>query len=155
GRRRAAAGVPRPAHPGDEPGGARGPGEVGWRVPSLATPPPDRLPPLEHLRRWEAIRLFTERARAVEPAFAVTEADARAVARICWRLDGIPLALELAAARVKVLTPGHIAERLDEALPGDPAGSGRFRLLTGGSRTAPPRQRTLRAALDWSHDLLT
>ena len=91
------------------------------------------------------MRLFLERATAVQPAFALTRQNAPAVARICQRLDGIPLALELAAARVKVLSAEQIAARLDD----------RFHLLTGGSRTALPRQQTLRALIDWSYDLLT
>src|SRR5207245_9502909 len=89
-------------------------------------------------------RLFVERARAAEPGFNLTDADAVAVARICRRLDGIPLAIELAAARVRVLAIEQIAERLDD----------RFRLLTGGSRTSLPRQQTLRALIEWSCDLL-
>ena len=90
------------------------------------------------------MRLFVERARAVAPSFALTDANADAVAQICRRLDGIPLAIELAAARVRSLPPEQIAARLDD----------RFRLLTGGSRTALPRHQTLRAAIDWSFDLL-
>jgi predicted ATPase/DNA-binding transcriptional regulator YiaG len=92
-----------------------------------------------------AVRLFVDRSVAVLPSFALTEQNAAAVTQICSRLDGIPLALELAAARMRVLSPEQIAHRLDD----------RFRLLTGGSRTAQPRQQTLRAALDWSWDLLT
>jgi non-specific serine/threonine protein kinase len=95
--------------------------------------------------RAEAVRLFVDRARAVAPTFALSPQNAAAVAQICWRLDGVPLAIEMAAARVAVLGVEQIASRLDE----------RLRLLTGGGRTAPPRQRTLRAAVDWSHDLLT
>jgi DNA-binding CsgD family transcriptional regulator/tetratricopeptide (TPR) repeat protein len=91
------------------------------------------------------VRLFVERATQVQPGFTLTEATASAVARICTRLDGIPLAIELAAARVPLLTVEQIAARLDDAI----------RLLTGGSRTAAPRQQTLRATLEWSHDLLT
>ena len=86
-----------------------------------------------------------ERARTARPDFTLTAQNAHAVARICHHLDGIPLAIELAASRIKVLAPEHIAERLDD----------RFRLLTGGSRTALPRQQTLRAMIDWSYDLLT
>ena len=89
-------------------------------------------------------RLFLERARAAQPAFALTDANAAAVAEVCRRLDGIPLALELAAARVRVLTPEQLAARLGD----------RFRLLTGGGRTALRRQQTLQATVDWSHDLL-
>jgi predicted ATPase/class 3 adenylate cyclase len=120
-------------------------GEVARRVRSLAVPPPDQLPPLAQLTQYEAVRLFLERANAVQPAFAVTNQNAPTVAQICQRLDGIPLALELAAARVRVLAVERIAARLDD----------QFRLLTGGSRTALPRQQTLRAAIDWSYNLLT
>ncbi len=93
---------------------------------------------------YEGIRLFVERARAAKRDFALTEQSAAAVLQICLRLDGIPLALELAAARVKMLTVEQIAERLND----------RFQLLTQGSRTALPRHQTLRAAIDWSYDLL-
>src|SRR5207247_6350386 len=93
----------------------------------------------------EAVQLFVERARMVEPAFAVTDANAAAVGQVCVRLDGIPLALELAAARVRGMTVEQIAARLDD----------RFRLLTGGARTALRRQQTLQALVDWSYDLLT
>ena len=106
------------------------PGELTWRVPSLA---------LE-----EAARLFEERARAVNPQFMVTNRDAAAVARVCERLDGIPLAIELAAARVRSLTVGQIEGRLNDAI----------HLLTTGSRTALPRHQTLRALIDWSYNLL-
>jgi predicted ATPase/DNA-binding CsgD family transcriptional regulator len=119
-------------------------GERQWRVPPLATPDPDRLPPMEELARCPAVQLFVERAQAVEPAFRLTTRNAVAVARVCARLDGLPLALELAAARMGVLTAEEFQGRLDD----------RFRLLTAGSRTAPTRQQTLRATLDWSHDLL-
>jgi non-specific serine/threonine protein kinase len=126
------------------------PGEVAWRVPSLTLPDrgrvsPNQPDPAPILLGAEAAQLFVERARAVEPGFSVTPENARAIAEICWRLDGIPLALELAAARVKVLSVEQIAARLDD----------RFQLLTGGSRTALPRQQTLRATLDWSYHLLT
>jgi non-specific serine/threonine protein kinase len=120
-------------------------GEVARRVPSLVAPPPGQLPLVERLTEYEAVQLFVERALAVQPAFVVTEQNAPAVAQLCWRLDGIPLALELAAARVRVLTVEQITSRLGD----------RFRLLTGGSRTALRRQQTLAAAIDWSHDLLT
>src|SRR4029077_21077644 len=88
---------------------------------------------------------FVERAVFAQPSFAVTEQNAPAVVRVCARLDGIPLAIELAAARVKALSVEKLNERLDDM----------FRLLTGGSRTALPRQRTLRALIDWSYDLLS
>lgn len=120
-------------------------GEVPWRVPSLPSPRPEESASPFSLGQYEAVRLFVERAATLQPAFAVTRQNASAVAQVCWRLDGIPLAIELAAARVKVLTPEQIARRLDD----------RFRLLTGGSRTAVRRQQTLRAAIDWSYDLLS
>jgi predicted ATPase len=123
----------------------RVPGEVIFRVPSLAIPDPEREEEPEALLRYESVRLFVERAVAVTPAFALDAEAAPAVARICYRLDGLPLALELAAARVDALTPAALAARLDE----------RFRLLRAGSRTAPTRQKTLEATLDWSHDLLS
>jgi predicted ATPase/class 3 adenylate cyclase len=106
-------------------------GEVAYHIPSLADS--------------ESTRLFTERALAVNPNFHLTESNSSSVVQICSRLDGIPLAIELAAARVKLLSPEQIAARLDD----------RFRLLVGGSRTALPRQQTLRALIDWSYDLLS
>ena len=122
------------------------PGETTYPVPALSLP--DRrenslLPKV--LLASEAVRLFVERAAAARPDFVLTDANAPAVAQICQRLDGIPLALELAAARVRVLSVEQIAERLND----------RFRLLAGGSRTAPPRQQTLSGAIDWSYDLLS
>ena len=120
-------------------------GETAWRVPSLGLPPPDAAPGAAALEASGAGRLFLERARAAQPAFALTDANAGAVAEVCRRLDGIPLALELAAARVRVLTPEQLAARLGD----------RFRLLTGGGRTALRRQQTLQATVDWSHDLLS
>jgi non-specific serine/threonine protein kinase len=125
------------------------PGELVRRVPSLSLPG-RRLPgsegneELATLLEYEAICLFVERARQAEPAFQATPGNAMAIVRVCQRLDGIPLALELAAARVRALTVEQIAARLDD----------RFRLLTSGSPAAPPRQQTLRAALDWSYTLL-
>ena len=119
-------------------------GELTYRVPSLSLPDLRQLPPLEQLTQFEAIRLFVERAAVSRSGFALTGSNAPVVAQICYRLDGIPLAIELAAARMKVLSVEEIAARLDD----------RFRLLTAGSRTAPPRHQTLRAALDWSYDLL-
>lgn len=106
-------------------------GEAAYRVPSLAD--------------TESSQLFVERARAANASFKLTDANAGTIARICRRLDGIPLAIELAAARIKLLTPEQLATRLDD----------RFRLLVGGSRTALPRQQTLRALIDWSYDLLS
>jgi predicted ATPase len=120
-------------------------GETGWPVPSLSLPDPHHQPPVEELLRYGAVRLFIERAAAVVPSFELTQENAAAVTRVCRGLDGMPLAIELAAARVKVLSVGQIASRLDD----------RFRLLTAGSRTALPRHRTLRATIDWSHELLS
>jgi len=122
-------------------------GETAYRVPSLSLPPQDfrSLGDFASLVQYEAVRLFIDRALAFQPDFSVTNANASSLAQICQRLDGIPLALELAAARVKSLSVEQIAARLDD----------RFRLLTGGSRTALPRQQTLRAAIDWSYSLLT
>jgi predicted ATPase/DNA-binding SARP family transcriptional activator len=120
-------------------------GEIAYPVPSLQTPDAKRLPPMSEMMKLDAVRLFVERARAAQPAFALTEASATAVAQICQRLDGIPLAIELAAARVKVLSAEHIAGRLDN----------RFRLLTGGSRNALPRHQTLHALIEWSYGLLS
>jgi predicted ATPase/class 3 adenylate cyclase len=106
---------------------------------------PDEAPAtLETLMRADAVRLFVDRAVAGNPRFAITPANAAAIATICRRVDGIPLALELAAARMRSLPAAVLASRLDD----------RFRLLTGGDRTALPRQQTLRALIDWSHDLL-
>jgi predicted ATPase/class 3 adenylate cyclase/DNA-binding XRE family transcriptional regulator len=120
-------------------------GEQLYRVPSLTLPDPQQLPIVGRLPDYAAVRLFLERARARQPRFGLTEADAAAVVAICARLDGIPLAIELAAARVTSLSVEAIAARLDDC----------FRLLTGGTRDALPRQRTLRATLDWSYDLLS
>lgn len=120
-------------------------GENIWQVPTLSSPDPEHVSLVDLLMDFESIRLFVERASAVNQDFAPTESNASFVAQVCHRLDGIPLAIELAAAHVKVLTPEQIAARLDD----------RFRLLTGGSRTALPRHQTLRAAIDWSYDLLT
>ena len=119
-------------------------GELTFRVPSLSVPDLQRLPALEQLTDHESVRLFTERARWSQSTFTVTSQNADAVARVCVQLDGIPLAIEMAAARVKVLTVEQIAARLDD----------RFRLLRAGSRTALPRHQTLRAAMDWSYNLL-
>ena len=120
-------------------------GEVAYRVPSLNTPNPEQLPALDQLEKADSIRLFVERAATAKPGFTLTNVNAFSLAQICYRLDGIPLAIELAASRVKVLSPDQIAARLDD----------RFRLLTGGSRTALPRQQTLRAMIDWSYSLLS
>ncbi|MEO8739917.1 MAG: tetratricopeptide repeat protein [Casimicrobiaceae bacterium] len=119
-------------------------GEVSYRVPSLAMPDPKRDTSRASVSRYESVRLFTERAQFHAPQFAVTEQNAAALASICARLDGIPLAIELAAARARSMSVEEVNKRLDQT----------FRLLTGGSRTALPRQQTLRALIDWSYDLL-
>jgi predicted ATPase/DNA-binding SARP family transcriptional activator len=120
-------------------------GESNYMVPSLSLPDPGRLPPTGELGRYEAVRLFVERARDVDAGFALTGRNAAAVARLCQKLDGIPLAIELAAARVRVLTVGQISEKLKDTL----------RLLTTGSRTAAARHQTLKATLEWSYKLLS
>jgi predicted ATPase/class 3 adenylate cyclase len=120
-------------------------GEQTYRVPSLSVPDAKRLPPLARLTKFEAVRLFADRAALGQPTFAITEQNAPVVVHVCQRLDGIPLAIELAAARVKALPVEQIAARLDDC----------FRLLTGGSRMALPRQQTLRATMDWSYHLLS
>ncbi|MEO2002604.1 MAG: hypothetical protein ABGY41_00730, partial [Candidatus Poribacteria bacterium] len=119
-------------------------GEATWRVPSLALP--GREGELDHadMGAFEAVRLFVDRARAARGDFALTEENTATVVSICRRLDGIPLAIELAAARVRAMSLGDIHDRLDE----------RFRLLTGGGRASPRRQQTLRALVDWSYRLL-
>ncbi|MGE0543220.1 MAG: tetratricopeptide repeat protein [Dehalococcoidia bacterium] len=130
-------------------------GETVWRVPSLSMPTvesdepgvvsdPSSVSAAADIERFDAVRLFVERARAIRPAFVVTPANARAVAQVCRRLDGIPLAIELAAARLNLLTVEQIADRLDD----------RFRLLNAGNRTTLPRHQTLQALIDWSYDLL-
>lgn len=121
------------------------PGEAIWRVPALSIPSPTRLPPLEALTQYDAVSLFADRAALSHPGFRVTGGNAAAVAQVAARLEGIPLAIELAAARVKALPVDVIAAKLDD----------RFRLLTGGARTGPRHQQTLRTALDWSYDLLS
>ena len=120
------------------------PGETIVPVPSLRSPDAGPLPPLEELGGYAAVRLFVERASAFQQDFALTAENADDIVRICRGLDGIPLALELAAARVRALSSGQVAQRLDD----------RFRLLTGGGRTVVARQQTLRALIDWSYDLL-
>ena len=128
----------------------RVPGETVWRVPPLSLPHPDGGPLIAaetpgDLGRHEAVRLFTERAAAARPGFTLRADNAAAVSRVCRTLDGMPLAIELAAARVGALAVEQISDRLAD----------RFHLLGAGSRTAPPRQRTLRATVDWSYELLT
>jgi predicted ATPase/class 3 adenylate cyclase len=125
-------------------------GERSWPVPPLAVLNPSRdlfqtSDIVATVSQYEAVRLFLDRAMAVKPGFVLTPQNAAAVAQICWRLDGIPLAIELAAARARVLAPEQIAQRLDD----------RFRLLTGGGRSVLPHQQTLRTLIDWSHDLLS
>ena len=120
-------------------------GETTYRVPSLSAPDRHHEVSAEGLMQFEAARLFVERATAAQSTFSVTDQNAPAVAAICHRLDGIPLAIELAAARVRTLAVEKIASRLHD----------RFRLLTGGDRTALPRQQTLRAMIEWSYDLLS
>lgn len=124
------------------------PGEMLWHMPTLSLPDPQHLSLVDLVLQYECIRLFVERATAVQPSFRLTPENTLAVATICARLDGIPLAIELAAARVKVLPVEQIAIHLTSAI------GARFALLTQGSRTALPRQQTLRAAIDWSYDLL-
>ena len=119
-------------------------GEYEFPVPPLPVPPAGVGRDPADLQRYASVSLFTERARAVAPGFELTDANAGAVAEICRRLDGLPLAIELAAARVRLLPPQALASRLDQ----------RFSLLTGGARDLPERQRTLRNTLDWSYDLL-
>jgi predicted ATPase/class 3 adenylate cyclase len=120
-------------------------GEQEYPVPPLALPDPANLPPLAQLSQYEAVALFIERARAVKPGFEVTNDNAPAVAEICVRLDGLPLAIELAAARIRVLTPQAMLGRLGD----------RLGLLSTGSRDLPARQQTLRSAIAWSHDMLS
>jgi predicted ATPase/DNA-binding SARP family transcriptional activator/DNA-binding CsgD family transcriptional regulator len=119
-------------------------GEVLWQMPSLPVPDTDRLPAAEEITRYDAIRLFLDRARMRLPDFDLTPENGRAVAEICTKLDGIPLAIELATARVRTLAVAQISERLEDSLG----------LLAADSRTATPRQRTMRATLEWSHGLL-
>lgn len=125
-------------------------GERTWAVPPLSVLNPSRdlfqvSDIVTVVSQYEAVRLFIDRAAAVKPGFEVTRQNAAAIAQICWRLDGIPLAIELAAARARVLTPEQISQRLDD----------RFRLLTGGGRSVLPHQQTLRTLIDWSYDLLS
>ncbi len=122
----------------------RVPGEKVYPVPAMETPDPQHLPSFEQLLQWDSVELFVERALASWPAFPYTPATATAIAEICRKLDGIPLAIELAAVRVNALSVEKIAERLTH----------RFQLLTRGGRTALPRHQTLLALVDWSYDLL-
>jgi predicted ATPase/class 3 adenylate cyclase/DNA-binding CsgD family transcriptional regulator len=120
-------------------------GETPFRIPSMTLPDLCHLPSLEELPRYDAIRLFVERGNVVSPGFAITAGNAPVIAQVVSRLDGIPLAIELAAARLRLLSVDQIASRLNDA----------FHLLTGGSRTALPRHQTLRASIDWSYNLLS
>jgi len=119
-------------------------GEQEFPVPPLSLPDPKHVPPLQQLTQYEAVRLFAERARAVKPDFAITNENATAVAEICVRLDGLPLAIELAAARSKLFPPQALLLRLGN----------RLKLLTGGTRDLPARQQTIRNTIDWSYNLL-
>lgn len=121
------------------------PGEVTFPAPPLSIPPLDRLPPLPVLGAFEAVQLFADRAAAARPGFVIDDSNAEVVARICSRLDGLPLAIELAAPRTRSMSVDEILQRLDD----------RFLLLSQGARTAVPRHKTLRATIDWSHDLLS
>ena len=120
-------------------------GELTYRLPSLTLPDISVINTPEQLTQYESVRLFIERAVAVNQTFRVNNDNAPALAQICYQLDGIPLAIELAAVRIKVLSVEHIFDRLKN----------RFKLLTGGKRTALPRQQTLKALIDWSYDLLS
>src|SRR4030095_12664681 len=120
-------------------------GETSYPVTGLAVPDPGQHVTPAALTQYESVRLFVDRAQAAPPALQLTDRNAAAIVEVWRRLDGIPLAIELAAARVRALSVNDIATRLND----------RFRLLIGGSRTALPRQQTLRALIDWSHDLLT
>jgi len=119
-------------------------GETVWPVPPLSVPAQAETWSPDGLLRLEAVRLFVERARTAVPRFALSDANAAAVAEICTRLDGLPLAIELAAARIRLLGPDQIAARLGD----------RFRLLSRGARTAIPRHQTIGALVDWSYELL-
>ena len=119
-------------------------GEHAYTVPPLALPDRDPVPAIERLAESEAVRLFVARAQAADPGFALTPLNGPAAAEICHRVDGLPLAIELAAARVRVLPPAALLARLEPRLP----------LLTGGRRDAPARQQTMRGTIAWSHDLL-
>src|SRR5439155_1249376 len=119
-------------------------GEKEFPVPPFSLPDTHHLPPLERLTQYEAVRLFIERAQDVKPDFEVTNDNAPAVAEICVRLDGLPLAIELAAARTRLFAPGALLSRL----------SSRLKLLTGGARNLPARHQTLRNTIEWSYDLV-
>jgi non-specific serine/threonine protein kinase len=120
-------------------------GERTYRVPSLTVPGTNETSTPETVSRYEGVRLLVERAKLVRPDFDVTTENASAIASICARLDGMPLAIELAAPRLRSMSVDELNERLDQ----------RFALLTDGSRAALARHRTLRSTIDWSYDLLT
>jgi predicted ATPase/DNA-binding CsgD family transcriptional regulator len=120
-------------------------GEIAWSIDPLSLPPPGERVTLDQIASSAAVRLFVERARAAHPTFSMTDQNASAIAQVCRRLDGMPLAIELAAARLSLLSPREIAGRLDDA----------FSLLVRGPPTAVPRQQTLRGTVDWSHALLS
>jgi predicted ATPase/DNA-binding SARP family transcriptional activator len=119
-------------------------GELNWHVPPLSLPKPRPVLTASMLADSDAVKLFEQRAQLVRPSFRVTDQNAAAIVSICQRLDGLPLAIELAAARMRVLSSAQLAERLDDL----------FAVLVGGSRSAPRRHQALRATLDWSHDML-
>lgn len=121
------------------------PGEHAWRVPALRVPDASTSPTVEALSQFDAVRLFCDRARRARPNFELTTDNGPVVAELCHRLDGIPLAIELAAARCRMLDPTRILDGLDDA----------FRILAGGSKAVMPRQQTLEASIAWSHDLLS
>jgi predicted ATPase len=115
-----------------------------WPVASLGVPPAERTVDVPSLSQYDAVRLFVDRPHRARPSFVVNETNEPAIAQICYRLDGIPLAIELAAARCRQMTAEHIERELDN----------RFRFLTGGARTVVARQQTLMASIDWSCERL-
>jgi predicted ATPase len=119
-------------------------GELSWQVPPLSLPKAEPAPTAAALARSDAVTLFEQRAQLVRPSFRVSDENAAGILWICRRLDGLPLAIELAAARMRIMSAAQLAERLDDI----------FAVLVGGARSAPPRHQALRATLDWSHDLL-
>jgi predicted ATPase/DNA-binding SARP family transcriptional activator len=119
-------------------------GELSWQVPPLSLPEVKSAPTASALASYDAVKLFEQRAQLVRPSFRITDENAAAVLIICQRLDGLPLAIELAAARMRILSATQLAERMDDI----------FAVLVGGARSAPPRHQALRATLDWSYDLL-
>src|SRR5205823_8600596 len=120
-------------------------GEHEFRVPPLAVPDLTQLPPADALPHYAAVALFLQRAQAAQPTFLLTSSNARPIAEICVRLDGLPLAIELAAARIKLLSPPALLTRLEH----------RLQMLTGGAQNLPARQQTLRNTITWSYDLLS